>query len=35
MIVGLSLLGVAFSVWRVLRIEPIQAVSRPGLGGIE
>ena len=34
-IVGLSLLGVAFSVWRVLRIEPIQAVSRPGLGGIE
>ena len=34
-IVGLSLLGVAFSVWRVLRIEPIRAVSRPGLGGIE
>jgi len=26
---------VAFSVWRVLRIEPVQAVSRPGLGGIE
>jgi len=34
-IVGLSLLGVAFSVWRVLRIEPFQAVSRPGLGGVE
>jgi putative ABC transport system permease protein len=35
LIVGLSLAGVAFSVWRVLRIEPIHAVSRPGLGGIE
>ena len=32
-IVGLSLLGVAFSAWRVLRIEPFQAVSRPG--GVE
>jgi putative ABC transport system permease protein len=34
-IVGLSLLGVAFSVWRVLRIDPFQAVSRPGIGGVE
>lgn len=34
-VVGLSLLGVAFSVWRVLRIDPFQAVGRPGLGGIE
>ena len=34
-IVGLSLVGVAFSAWRMLRIEPFQAVSRPGLGGIE
>ncbi len=34
-IVGLSLLGVAFSVWRVLRIDPIQAVNPPALGGIE
>ena len=34
-IVGLSMLGVAFSVWRVLRIDPFQAVSRPGLGGVE
>ena len=34
-IVGLSLLGVAISAWRVLRIEPFGAVSRPGLGGIE
>ena len=31
----LSLLGVAFSVWRVLRIDPFQAVGRPALGGIE
>ena len=34
-VVGLSLLGVAFSVWRVLRIDPFQAVGRPGIGGIE
>jgi hemin transport system permease protein len=34
-IVGLSLLGVAFSAWRMLHIEPFQAVSRPRLGGIE
>ena len=34
-IVGLALLGTAFSVWRVLRIEPFGAVSRPGLGGVE
>jgi putative ABC transport system permease protein len=34
-IVGLSLLGVAFSAWRVLRIEPFRAVNRPGLGGVE
>ena len=34
-VVGLSLLGVAFSVWRVFRIDPFQAVGRPGLGGIE
>jgi hemin transport system permease protein len=34
-VVGLSLLGVAFSVWRVLRIDPFRAVGRPGLGGIE
>jgi putative ABC transport system permease protein len=34
-IVGLSLVGTAFSAWRVLRIEPFAAVSRPGLGGIE
>lgn len=34
-IAGLSVLGVAFSAWRVLRIEPFGAVSRPGLGGIE
>ena len=34
-IVGLSLLAVAFSVWRVLRIEPIQAVNPPALGGME
>lgn len=31
----LSLAGVAFSVWRVLRIDPFQAVGRPGIGGIE
>jgi putative ABC transport system permease protein len=34
-IVALSLLGVAFSVWRVLRIEPIHAVSHQGPGGLE
>ncbi|MCZ4589807.1 peptide ABC transporter permease [Rhodococcus opacus] len=34
-VVGLSLLGVAVSVWRVLRIDPFQAVGRPGVGGIE
>lgn len=34
-IVGLSLVGVAFSIWRVLRIEPFQAVNRQGLGGFE
>lgn len=32
-IMGLSLLGVAFSAWRVLRIDPFRAVSRPG--GVE
>ena len=34
-IAGLALLGTAFSVWRVLRIEPFRAVSRPGLEGVE
>lgn len=34
-IVILSLVGVAFSVWRVLRIDPVQAVSHQGLGGVE
>ncbi len=34
-IVCFSLLGAAFSAWRVLRIEPFGAVSRPGLGGLE
>ncbi|MFC9552526.1 FtsX-like permease family protein [Rhodococcus sp. NPDC056960] len=34
-VVVLSLLGVAVSVWRVLRIDPFQAVGRPGVGGIE
>ncbi len=34
-VMSLSLLGVAFSVWRVLRIDPFQAVGRPALGGIE
>ena len=34
-IVVLSLLGVAFSIWRVLRIDPVEAVSRQGLGGVE
>ena len=34
-IVVLSLLGVAFSIWRVLRIDPVRAVSRQGLGGVE
>ena len=34
-IVVLSLVGVAFSVWRVLRIEPIHAVSHQGPGGLE
>ena len=34
-IVALSLLGVAGSAWRVLRIDPFGAVSRPGFGGIE
>ena len=34
-IVVLSLVGVAFSVWRVLRIDPVQAVTRQGLGGVE
>lgn len=34
-VASLSLLGVAFSVWRVLRIEPFQAVGRSGIGGNE
>ncbi|HEY5155846.1 MAG TPA: hypothetical protein VIJ47_13985, partial [Acidimicrobiales bacterium] len=34
-IVVLSLLGVAFSIWRVLRLDPVRAVSRQGLGGVE
>jgi len=34
-IVALSLLGVAFSIWRVVRIEPVEAVSHQGLGGVE
>jgi putative ABC transport system permease protein len=34
-IVVLSLIGVGFSIWRVLRIQPVQAVSRQGLGGTE
>lgn len=34
-VVGLALLGVAFTVWRVLRIDPFHAVGRAGLGGIE
>lgn len=34
-VVLLSLLGVAFSIWRILRIEPNHAVSRQGLGGVE
>ena len=32
-IVVLSMMGVAVSIWRVLRIEPVNAVTRPGLGG--
>lgn len=34
-ILVLSMLGVAFSIWRVLRIEPVHAVTRPGMGGVE
>jgi len=34
-IVVLSLAGVGFSIWRLLRIQPVQAVSRQGLGGTE
>ena len=34
-IVVLSLIGVGFSIWRVLRIQPVQAVSRQGPGGTE
>jgi putative ABC transport system permease protein len=34
-IVVLSLIGVGFSVWRVLRIDPVHAVTGPGLGGLE
>lgn len=32
-VVALSLLGVAFSTWRMLRIDPFHAVGRPGIGG--
>jgi len=31
----LSLAGVGFSIWRVLRIDPVEAVSHQGLGGVE
>jgi len=31
----LSLVGVGFSIWRVLRIDPVEAVSHQGLGGLE
>jgi len=34
-ILVLSMLGVAFSIWRVLRIEPVHAVTRPLMGGAE
>jgi putative ABC transport system permease protein len=34
-IVVLSMLGVAFSIWRVLRIDPVHAVTRTGIGGVE
>ena len=34
-VAAFSLLGVASSVWRILHIDPFQAVGRPGIGGIE
>ena len=34
-IVTLSMIGVGFSIWRVLRLDPVHAVTRPGLGAAE
>jgi putative ABC transport system permease protein len=34
-IVALSMLGVGVSIWRVLRLDPVHAVTRPGLGASE
>jgi len=33
-IVALSLIGSLAAIWRVLRIDPIQAVTRQNLGGV-
>ncbi|MGZ4718547.1 MAG: peptide ABC transporter permease, partial [Acidimicrobiales bacterium] len=34
-IVALSLIGSLAAIWRVLRIDPVQAVTRQNLGGTE